>query len=159
MAYSVFFLDFLICAGLGTAALLLPKKLPKGRTAMITVIVYLFAEFILEWLRDGSTRQIIFGDVRFNQIILIVLLLFFVALSLYRTRKNADRSAKADLHDPETEPEPPEDLKMPDAPEVAETSEFGEAQNEFDGVIGNDVDGEDSDGGEGDSDGGDGGDE
>ena len=31
------------------------------------IVLYLFAEFVLEWLRDGSTRQIVFGEVRFNQ--------------------------------------------------------------------------------------------
>lgn len=149
VAYSVFFLDFLICAGLGTAALLLPKKLPKGRTAMITVVVYLFAEFILEWLRDGSTRQIIFGDVRFNQIILIVLLLFFVALSLYRTRQSADRSAEAkETPNPVSEPEAqmPED-DMPEPPE--QPSEGApEVSGEIDDADGNDAEGDEAGDGE-----------
>lgn len=153
VAYSIFFLDFLICAGLGTAALLLPKKLPKGRTAMLTVIVYLLAEFILEWLRDGSMRQIVFGDVRFNQIVLIALLLFFTALALYRTRQSADRPDEAHSSVSGGEPDMPEEREQSDASEVTEGSEFSEMQGEFDGEIGG---GEDSDGGEGDSDGGDG---
>ncbi len=119
VGYAVFFLDFLICAGLGAAALLLPKKLKKGQTARITVIVYLFAEFILEWLRDGSTRQIVFGDVRFNQIVLIALLLFFVALSLYRTRQTAVSDKT------ETEPERKTlEPEQTEAPEVSEAEEF-----------------------------------
>jgi prolipoprotein diacylglyceryltransferase len=95
VAYAVFFLDFLVCLGLAIASLILLKKAKPGATARITVIVYLFIGFILEWLRDGATRQIVFGDVRFNQIVLLAALLFFVGLSLYLARQK-----------PETEPCP-----------------------------------------------------
>jgi phosphatidylglycerol:prolipoprotein diacylglycerol transferase len=87
VAYAVFFLDFLICIGLGILALFLSKKLETGRTTRLCVILYLFAAFLLEWLREGSARQLVFGGVRFNQIVWIVLLGFFIGLSLYRTKK------------------------------------------------------------------------
>lgn len=102
VAYAVFFLDFVVCLALGITALLLKKRTP-GTVSRMTITVYLFAAFVLEWLRDGSTRQIVFGEVRFNQIVLIAMLLFFVGLSLYRIKHPAAMSKEQ-----KTGPESPE---------------------------------------------------
>ena len=125
VAYAVFFLDFLVCLALGIAALLLQKKLAKGRSARAAIIVYLFAEFTLEWLRDGSTRQIVFGDVRFNQLIWIALLLFFIGLSLALYRREAKPEAAEKAEEPEQpeEPEAPEEPEQPEEPEESEAPE------------------------------------
>ena len=90
VAYAVFFLDFLVCLALGITALLM-KNRKNGRAYRLPIILYLFAEFVLEWLRVewpevGVTRQIIFGEVRFNQIVWMAMLLFFTGLSLYRAK-------------------------------------------------------------------------
>ncbi len=144
VAYAVFFLDFLICLALGVTALQLLKKKNKGTAARVTILVYLFAEFILEWLRDGSTRQIVFGEVRFNQIVLLVMLLFFIGLTLYRAKRqgekaaeeaveaeNAESEEKAGEAAEETEPaEAPEPAEQPEAPEPAEESEPAEEPEE-----------------------------
>ena len=124
VAYAIFFLDFLVCISLGVLAMLLPKKTEKGKTARITIIAYLFAEFILEWLRrgteqDGTLRETVFG-VRFNQIVLMAMLLFFVGLSLYRTRQSANRPKEPS--DPEPQPEDPEES------EITEEAEDREAE-------------------------------
>lgn len=87
VAYAVFFLDCLVCFALGITALLLGKK-KNGGASRLTIILYLFAEFILEWLRDGSTRQIVFGQVRFNHLILMAMLLFFVGRSVYLAKRD-----------------------------------------------------------------------
>ena len=127
VAYAVFFLDFLVCLALGIAALLLQKKLAKGRSARAAIIVYLFAEFTLEWLRDGSTRQIVFGDVRFNQLIWIALLLFFIGLSLALYRREAKPEAAEKAEEPE-QPEAPEEPEQPEASEEPEQPEEPEAE-------------------------------
>ena len=114
VAYAVFFLDFLICVALGITALLM-KNNKTGRTFRLTVILYLFAEFILEWLRVewpevGVTREIVFGEVRFNQIVWMALLLFFAGLSLYRAKHPVPAKA--------CEPEPGPDEEIPDEAEA-----------------------------------------
>lgn len=140
VAYAVFFLDFLVCAALGAAALLL-KDRPKGFSSRLTIILYLFAEFVLEWLRDGSRRQIVFGEVRFNQIVLLALLLFFVGISLYAAKKRAGKPAEPEeprQHVPE------EEATLSDAPEAG-----GEASEEAAETLGGDAEGEgDADGGD-----------
>ena len=93
VAFAVFFLDFLVCLALGAAAIPLTKKLPKGKTSRALIIIYLFAAFLLEWLRDGASRQIVFGGVRFNQIVWAALLLFFVAISLILTKREAEKTS------------------------------------------------------------------
>ncbi len=111
VAYAVFFLDFLICLALGIAALLLHKKLGNGKAATLFGILYLFAEFVLEWLRDGSYRQIVFGEVRFNQIVLLGMLLIMIGITLYRSGRRSDGklSTEPESHhtgdEPEEEPE------------------------------------------------------
>lgn len=160
VAYAVFFLDFLICAALGVTALLLLKKKNKGTAARVTILVYLFAEFILEWLRDGSTRQIVFGEVRFNQIVLLVMLLFFIGLTLYRAKRQGEKAAEeaveaenaeseekageeqgtpesgekaegaAETPEPAEEPEETEPAEEPEDPEPAEKSEPAEEPEE-----------------------------
>ena len=144
VAYAVFFLDFLICLALGVTALQLLKKKNKGTAARVTILVYLFAEFILEWLRDGSTRQIVFGEVRFNQIVLLVMLLFFIGLTLFRAKRqgektaekaveaeNAESGEEAGEAAEEIEPaEAPEPAEQPEAPEPAEESEPAEEPEE-----------------------------
>ena len=102
VAYAVFFLDFLVCLALGITALLLRNK-PRGTASRMTIILYLFAEFVIEWLRDGSTRQILFGQVRFNHLLLMAMLLFFVGLSLYL----AKRTVPAPESEPQSEPDDP----------------------------------------------------
>lgn len=147
VAYAVFFLDFLICAALGVTALLLLKKKNKGTAARVTILVYLFAEFILEWLRDGSTRQIVFGEVRFNQIVLLVMLLFFIGLTLFRAKRQGEKTAEkaveaenaesgeeageaAEETEPSEQPEAPEPAEEPEDPEPAEKSEPAEEPEE-----------------------------
>ena len=89
VAYAVFFLDFLICVALGAAALFLTKKLKNGKASRVLILLYLFAAFILEWLRDGALRQTVAG-VRFNQIVWMAMLLFFVAINLIQARHEDD---------------------------------------------------------------------
>ena len=140
VAYAVFFLDFLICLALGITALLL-KKRSRGTVTRTTILLYLFCEFVLEWLRDGSTRQIVFGQVRFNQIALIFMLGFFVGLSLYRAKHPLSAQASAapegTADAPEEEPEQPEEApeqpeeapEQPDEPEQPDqTPENGEGE-------------------------------
>ena len=110
VAYAVFFLDYIVCLALGIAALLLRNK-PRGTASRSTIILYLFAEFILEWLRDGSTRQILFGQVRFNHLVLMAMLLFFVGLSLYRAKRDA---LAPQVEPPESEPETESDKREPE---------------------------------------------
>ena len=121
VAFAVFFLDFLVCAGLGVAALLL-KKRKAGTASRVTNVLYLFAEFVLEWLRDGSTRQIVFGEVRFNQIVLMAMLLFFVGLSLYLAKRAEAPVPEEDPAEPEPEEKPaePEPGDRPAEPEPEE---------------------------------------
>ncbi len=128
VAFAVFFLDFLVCLALGVAALLLNKKLSDSKTARAVILVYLFAEFILEWLRDGSTRQIVFGEVRFNQIVLLGMLLFFVCLSLAIAKREPAPSAEP-AGEPEApeEAEAPEESESPDEPEAPEQPDEPEA--------------------------------
>lgn len=127
VAYAVFFLDFLVCIALGVVALLLLKKKSKGTAARVTTLVYLFAEFILEWLRDGSTRQIVFGEVRFNQIILLAMLLFFVVLTLFLAKRQGERVQTEAVADGATQPEesaePADDAESADDAEPAEDAE------------------------------------
>lgn len=133
VAYAIFFLDFLVCAGLGVTALILTKKLEQGRTTRLCAILYLFAEFVLEWLRDGGTRQLVFGGVRFNQIVLILMLGFFVGLSLYRTK--APKPVKpADVPEPEpTDPGKPEPTDVPEAEETEPSDKPEETEPETNG--------------------------
>ena len=120
VAYAVFFADFLVCLALGITALLLYKR-PQGTASRVTILLYLFAEFILEWLRDGSTRQIVFGQVRFNQLIWMALLLFFVGLSLYRAKHAAPEQPSEAPEPPEPEqPEQPFETPEPTEPEQPE---------------------------------------
>ncbi|MBQ5990981.1 MAG: prolipoprotein diacylglyceryl transferase [Clostridia bacterium] len=121
VAFAVFFLDFLVCAALGVTALLL-KNRRAGTVSRVSIVIYLFAEFILEWLRDGSTRQIVFGEVRFNQIVLMAMLLFFVGLSLYLARR-AETPAPASGAEPEKEPEEPAKPEEPEEPAKPEEPE------------------------------------
>ncbi len=124
VAYAVFFLDFLVCLALGVTALLL-KKRRSGTASRVTITAYLFAEFILEWLREGSTRQIVFGEVRFNQIVLMAMLLFFVGLSLYLAKRTVpDREAPV----PEIRPDEVDESKEEPA-EVSEVSELSAEQS------------------------------
>ena len=125
VAYAIFFLDFLVCAVLGVVALLSKKRTP-GTVSRGVITGYLFAEFILEWLRDGSTRQILFGEVRFNQIVLLAMLLFFIGLSLYRAKHPAYAE-----DEPTESPEAP--IEAPDEPiEAFETpTEASEAPTEM----------------------------
>ena len=122
VAYAVFFLDFLVCLALGVTALLLRNR-ARGTASRLTIIVYLFAEFVLEWLRDGSTRQIVFGEVRFNQIVLMAMLLFFVGLSLYLAKRASEPHPQPE---PTPEPEPPaaeEPAAEPEEPKEAPEDE------------------------------------
>lgn len=139
VAYAIFFLDFLVCAALGVTALLLLKKKSKGTAARVTILIYLFAEFILEWLRDGSTRQIVFGEVRFNQIVLLAVLLFFIALTLYLAKRQGERTAEAAEpeaaeseaaeHDAAEEPAESQEDLADDAEETAEPEAACEAES------------------------------
>ena len=144
VAYAVFFLDFLVCLALGVTALILLFKKQKGTASRVTILLYLFAAFILEWLRDGSARQIVFGEVRFNQIVLLVMLLFFIGLTLFRAKRqgektaekaveaeNAESGEEAGEAAEEIEPaEAPEPAEQPEAPEPAEESEPAEEPEE-----------------------------
>ena len=125
VAYAVFFLDFLVCLALGVAALLMMDR-KNGRVYRLSIILYLFAEFILEWLRVewpevGFSREIVFGEVRFNQIIWIAMLLFFAGLSLYRAKHPV--TANAVDADPKPDEEEPAEAEQPDENEPIEASE------------------------------------
>ncbi len=125
VAYAIFFLDFLVCLALGVAALLM-KDRKNGRVYRLSIILYLFAEFILEWLRVewpevGVTREIMFGEVRFNQIIWIAMLLFFAGLSLYRAKHPV--TANAVDADPKLDEEEPAETEQPDENEPDEAAE------------------------------------
>ena len=120
VAYAIFFLDFLVCAALGATALLL-KKRKAGTASRITIILYLFSAFILEWLRDGAQRQIVFGTVRFNQIVWIAMLLFFVVLSVLAAKPKAEPAPKDEK--PQQEEKPVEPEKIEEEPQAAEPSE------------------------------------
>lgn len=113
VAYAVFFLDFLICLALGvTALILLKRRMKPGKCARVTAILYLFAEFILEWLRAGDARQIVFGELRFNQIVLFGLLLIVVLLSLIRKKETpvaVETAEPTEPTKPEVEPTKPEE--------------------------------------------------
>lgn len=112
VAYAVFFLDFLVCLALGAAALLmLKKKLQAGKAARVTMLLYIVAEFILEWLRDGEARQIVFGEIRFNQLVLIGMLFVLIGVTLFA--KSARKAPE-----PEPVPETPEPEPEPEAPEL-----------------------------------------
>ena len=122
VAYAVFFLDFLVCLALGIAALgLLKKKLQPGRSARVLIVLYVVAEFVLEWLRDGEARQIVFGEIRFNQLVLLGILFVLIGFALF-----ANRSPKAD----EPEETPAEEPENPEEPENQEEPEKPEEQSE-----------------------------
>ena len=150
VAYAVFFLDFLVCAALGVTALLLLLR-GKGSASRVTILLYLFAEFILEWLRDGSARQIVFGEVRFNQIVLLSMLLLFVGISLYAAKR---REAPQPASEPCEEPQETEEQPQPAAEEetIASGSEPtpSEAPATADATSASldDADGGDADGGD-----------
>lgn len=125
VAYAVFFLDFLVCAALGVAALLiLKRRTTAGKSARITFVLYILLAFVIEWLRDGSTRQIVFGEIRFNQLVLLGMLLLLIAVSLIRTKK----SVPAQAGEPEEEAEAPE--KETEQTETSVPSEEGERTGE-----------------------------
>jgi len=151
VAYAVFFADFLVCLALGITALLLHKK-KTGTASRLTIILYLFAEFILEWLRDGASRQIVFGDVRFNQIPLIFMLGFFVGLSLYRA-KHAPAFLETPANAPD-EPQPPVEADNAEPDETAEEPENAPDEVQLPADADDDAPdkaGDTPDGGEGDS--------
>ena len=132
VAYAVFFLDFLVCLALGIVALLM-KNRKNGRAYRLPIILYLFAEFILEWLRvewpeAGVTREIVFGEVRFNQIVLMALLLFFTGLSLYRAKHPV--SEKVPEPEPKPEDVPDETAEQPEETPAAEAPDTGTEQTE-----------------------------
>ena len=119
VAYAVFFLDFLVCLALGAAALLmLKKKLQAGKAARVTMLLYIVAEFILEWLRDGEARQIVFGEIRFNQLVLIGMLFVLIGVTLF---------AKSARKAPEPEPEPETPEPEPEATEPGQPGQKPEA--------------------------------
>ena len=120
VAYAVFFLDFLVCAALGVLALILLKKKSRGTAIRVAATTYLFAEFILEWLRDGSTRQIVFGEVRFNQIVLLAMLLVTIAVSLRFAKRQGEPAQK------EAEPEPADAAEAPEEPEESDEPDGSE---------------------------------
>ena len=104
VAYAVFFADFLVCLALGVAALLIEKRSSvQGRAARITAALYLILEFVLEWLRDGSTRQIVFGSVRFNQIVLFMMLVLFVLVLIFRAKAGKRKTAEASVEEEEAQ--------------------------------------------------------
>ena len=124
VAYAVFFLDVLMCLVLGIVSLiLLKKKMSAGRAAGITSIIYLFAEFIMEWLRDGESRQIVFGEIRFNQLVLIGMLLAAVAAAVLskKQKQTAEAAGEQPTVTEETEqpiePEEPTEEPKQDEPE------------------------------------------
>lgn len=120
VAYAVFFLDFLICTALGVVALCLRrKKLIPGQAARTAMILYVLCEFVLEWLRDGQARQIVFGEMRFNQLVLIGMLIVLVILALVaKKRPAAEQTAETVEPDAagtqETTEEPDEAPKQPE---------------------------------------------
>jgi len=158
VAYAVFFLDFLVCFALGLTALLM-KDRKNGRAYRLPIILYLFAEFILEWMRVewpevGVTREIVFGEVRFNQIVLMTLLLFFTGLSLYRAKHPIsvpipDTELKPNEEEPDKAEEQPEEAPPAEADteaeEHAEEAPAAEADAEAEQPV------EASNGGEGDA--------
>lgn len=158
VAYAVFFLDFLVCFALGLTALLM-KDRKNGRAYRLPIILYLFAEFILEWMRVewpevGVTREIVFGEVRFNQIVLMTLLLFFTGLSLYRAKHPIsvpipDTELKPNEEEPDKAEEQPEEAPPTEADteaeEHAEEAPAAEADAEAEQPV------EASNGGEGDA--------
>ena len=113
VAYAVFFLDFLVCLALGITALVLLKKQKRtGLVSRITIAVYLVAAFLLEWLRDAETRQLLFGGVRFNQLIWMLLLLIFVVYLLFLSgRKQTPETVDLAMPEPAEEPEKPEEAE------------------------------------------------
>lgn len=129
VAYAVFFWDFLVCLALGlTALLLLKRKLCSGRTACITGIVYLFAEFILEWLRDGETRQIVFGEMRFNQVVLLGMLLILVVLAVVSKKPQPVACPAQEPQEPVEEATESSNAAAPEEPAVeTQTQEASDA--------------------------------
>ena len=104
----------------GAGLLLLKKKMAAGKSARITFVLYILAEFVIEWLRDGSARQIAFGEVRFNQIVLLGLLFLLVAVSAIRAKKNRVPAEPCAEQEPaeapviETEQEPAAEPEQPE---------------------------------------------
>ena len=140
VAYAVFFLDFLVCLALGVTALLM-KNQKSGRTFRLTVILYLFAEFILEWLRVewpdvGVTREIVFGEVRFNQLVWMALLLFFAGLSLYRAKHPVTAAVpEPDEEEPvEAEEQPEETHAEPSDLETVHPEQASDAESSEEAV-------------------------
>lgn len=78
VAYAIFFLDFLLCSALAVFAFVevLKRETFRGEIFLWSSILFCSAELLLEFLRDGEFRQIVFGTIRFNQI------LWFLALIL-----------------------------------------------------------------------------
>ena len=107
VAYAVFFLDFLVCLLLGAIALLMNRRKRSGKTAQVTILLYLVAEFVLEWLRDGEARQIVFGQMRFNQLVLLGMLFLLIGILLFS--KKQPQPVAAEQPEPAEEPEPVEE--------------------------------------------------
>ena len=115
VAYSVFFLEFLVCAAIGALALFLlkRKKLEKGDTFLMLVGGYAFLEFFMEWMRPESLRQMIFTNIRFNQLMSLLLL---VAIVLYYLIRAYRRPVPNEAEEAEEAEEPSES----DEPELKE---------------------------------------
>ncbi len=124
VAYAIFFLDFVICAALGIVALILYKKRTHaGRVACITTISYLFAEFILEWLREGEARQIVFGEMRFNQLVLIGTLLTVVVFVVIEKNQKQPVSVVAEYKTVNNEEDASQKTEITDKDEQTEETQ------------------------------------
>ena len=149
VAYAIFFADFLVCLALGVLALLLSKKLDRGRTARLTIILYLFAEFILEWLRERPEKEIPFGEVRFNQIVLMALLLFFIGLSLYRAKHPGTEEPEPEEGSETASEEPESAEKAEDAADAEPTEAEAPAEEPTESPVETDAEAPDAEGGAG----------
>lgn len=101
VAYAIFFLDFLLCAGLAVSTLLEVRKKNElnGEVFLRTSILYCCAELLLEFLRNGETRQIVFGSIRFNQIFWFIALAILVAVSILKIRNRANTDTSPETED------------------------------------------------------------
>lgn len=146
VAYSIFFLEFLICAVIGAAALLLlaSRKLKKGDVFLTLIGGYAFLEFFLEWMRPEEMRQLVFSNIRFNQmmsLLILVTIVLYYLIAAYRrpvalTEDDADasddpveeeRSEEAVIkEDPAERESEPDDLFTVDSVEQTEQAETTE---------------------------------
>lgn len=141
VAFSVFFLEFLVCVGIGLLALLvlLKKPLPRGTTFRFSAILYLFLGFFVEWMRTGD-RQVVFGGIHFNQLVYLIALLALIAtyffgnqaktlsLALHGTPPEEDDDGLAAVEPPADE-EPDEDEEDDDADEVSDDEDAEEDES------------------------------